>query len=195
MSGVPQFATHYYLPGRAPFLNLSDLEPDRVREVIAELDSYALDGRSERRFGPRYMSLRRETEARLRQRFVDRGGRPVRRSPHYLVLGECAWFKGLYRPCAEVRVALRDLPPDATSITWPDSIVSMGLLGTYGLPTHHKPQYGQVFVLTELDEVVERYGLPAGAAPLSYDGHQRQEFDHFIEVQVWSDEPLLSAMS
>ena len=66
----------------------------------------------------------------------------------------------------------------------------MGLLANYGLPTFDKPPYGQVFLLDELPDVVERYGLPAGAVPDSYDGHQRHEFDHFIEIQLWGDEPL-----
>ena len=189
-SEVPEFATHYYVAGRRPFLNLSDLEPARLSVVMAELDTLARAGESERRFGPRYMSLRTETEALLRRRFIERGGCPERQSPHYFVLGDSPWFRGLYRNPAEVGISLRDLPAEATSVTWPDSIASMGLLANYGLPTFHKPPYGQVFLLDELPDVVERYGLPSGAVPTSYDGHQRQEFDHFVEIQLWSDEPL-----
>lgn len=53
---VPEFATHYYVASRRPFLNLSDVEPARLSVVMAELDALARAGGSERRFGSRYMS-------------------------------------------------------------------------------------------------------------------------------------------
>ena len=33
---IPDFVTHYYLPDRGPFLNLSDLDAARSVEVLAE---------------------------------------------------------------------------------------------------------------------------------------------------------------
>lgn len=182
--------THYHLAGRPPFLNLSDLQPGNADGVLAELNLLAGGRRSHRRFGPKYLTLRTATEELLRERFVARGGRPERRAPHYFVLGESAWFRGLYADCAEIRVALQQLPAKATSITWPDSVASMGLLNSNGHLTGDRSQDGRVFLLEELPDVVDRYGLPDSDVPDSYDGHQHQAFDHFIEVQLWSDEPL-----
>lgn len=184
---APDFVTHYHRADRAPFLNLSDLTETEARAVTTDL---AQAGGSERRFGPRYHQLRRDTERLLRERFIARGGQPQRRSPHYFVLGESGWFRGMYRDYGQVRLDLAALPPEATSLTWPDSIASMGLLVEYGISLPDKPQYGQVFQLDELDRVLAAFGRPDSGQPADYTGHQRAAFDHFIEVQLWSDEPI-----
>ena len=118
---APSYVTHYYRVGQHPFRNLSDLPEDELARVLAGLSSPEHQAASARRFGPRYMALRIATEARLRELFVAAGGRPQRRAPHYFVLGESAWFAGLYQDTAQVRLPLAALPDDATSLTYADS--------------------------------------------------------------------------
>jgi len=187
---IPDFITHYYLPDRRPFLNLSELDDESLAQVIADLRITGDAGRSERRFGPRYMSLRRRTEELLRERFVERGGRPLRQAPHYFVLGESAWFRGLYAGAAEIRVRLADVPSEQVSFTLPDSVGAMGLLPEYGIETAPRPYHGTVFRIEELADVVERYGMPGGRRPASYQGYEFEDSEHYVEVQVWADEPL-----
>jgi hypothetical protein len=188
---IPGFITHYHLADREPFLNLSDLDDERVEEVLAGLAAAAENGSSERRFGPRYMKLRRRTEELLRTRFIEVGGRPVRQSPHYFVLGESEWFRGLYREGREVRISLSVMPTHHVSFTYPDSVTSMGLLSDFGIHAAHQPYHGNVYRIEELAGVVGRYGLPRGTRPNSYQGHQFKDFEHYIEVQVWADDTLL----
>ena len=187
---IPDFITHYHLPDRRPFLNLSELDDESLAETIAELRIVGTAGRSERRFGPRYMSLRKRTEELLHHRFVQAGGRPQRRAPHYFVLGESAWFRGLYQDAAAVRLRLDDIPTEQISFTLPDSVAAMGLLPEYGIEVTPRPYHGTVFRIEELTDVAERYGLPGGARPASYQGYEFEDVEHFLEVQVWSDEPL-----
>src|SRR6478735_2807956 len=111
MHAIPSFATHYYLAGRAPFLNLSDLSDDAVDAVMSELETLRDDG-LRRVFGRRYMELRRLTEARLRELFVEAGGAPERRAPHYFVLGSSDWYRALFPDTREVRVELAQLPEE-----------------------------------------------------------------------------------
>lgn len=101
---LPDFITHYHSVDRRPFHNLSELAEAGLASVLLGLNITAESGVSERRFGPRYMSLRRATETLLRNRFIERGGEPRRSSPHYFVLGESLWFRGLYRDAIGVRV-------------------------------------------------------------------------------------------
>ena len=190
MTAVPDFITHYHLAGRSAFLNLSELDEARLAGVLSALETNAAAGDSERRFGPRYMQLRRGTEALLRSRFIERGGRPTRRSPHYFVLGESAWFRGLYRDAAEVRIQLTDLPTEQVSVTYPDSITSMGLLPQFGINVSPRAYHGNVYRIEDLPDLAEPYGLPQGSQPDTYDGHQLDDFEHYIEVQVWSDHAL-----
>jgi hypothetical protein len=74
-----RFATHYYRGDREPFQNLSEVEDGDVDAVLA-----TLAGGSRRHFGPRYIALRRATEARARDLFIEAGGHPIRSHPHYM---------------------------------------------------------------------------------------------------------------
>jgi hypothetical protein len=73
---IPDLVTHYYIAGRAPFLNLSDLAEERLDAVILDLERERARGASARVFGRRYMELRRRTEEKLRSLFIEVGGTP-----------------------------------------------------------------------------------------------------------------------
>lgn len=191
----PTFVTHYHHAGRPPFLTLSDLPEDQLKLVLAGLSEPGEQAVSARRFGPRYMALRRATETRLRERFVAAGGTPQRSTPHYFVLGESDWFAGLYQEGGSVRLPLSTLPSDVTSLTWADSITAMGLGVRLGLPAPDPEHAGRVYRLHELDELIGRYDLPDGAAPdglAGYAGHQHHHVDSYVEIQLWSDKPVLA---
>jgi hypothetical protein len=185
---IPDFVTHYHLRSRSPFLNLSDLPPGRLEEVLGDLNRERTDGVSARVFGRRYMDLRRRTEALLRTLFVEAGGRPERATPHYFVLGASSWFEGLAPEMAALVVRLADLPTELTSLTRPDSFTSMGLGPDYGLPQEDRPYHGRVFRLEDLAGLVSTYGLPSDEE--TYDDYHLRPFEKYIEVQLWSDRPL-----
>ena len=195
VSRDPTFVTHYHHGGRPPFLTLSDLPEDQLELVLAQLSDPGEQAVSARRFGPRYMALRRATETSLRERFVAAGGTPQRRAPHYFVLGESDWFADLYPEGSNVRLPLSALPPDVTSLTWADSITVMGLGVELGVPAPDPVHAGRVYRLDELDELIGRHDLPTGAAPdglAGYAAHQHHPVNSYIEIQLWSDEPLLA---
>ena len=93
---------------------------------------------------------RRIVEARLYQRFVDAGGRPQRRCPHYFVLGESGWFRGLAADMREVQLCLAALPSDLTSVTYPDSFAAMEVSPEFGLPHVPRPHTAQRLPLRHL---------------------------------------------
>jgi hypothetical protein len=181
--------THYHVNGRAPFLNLSDVAENELNEVVRDLERERAQGASARVFGRRYMELRRRTEDKLRTLFIEVGGRPERDAPHYFVLGSSAWYRGLSYGMREVVLPLDRLPSDVSSFTYPDSFTSMALGPHYGLPQEPRPYHERVYRLEELPEVIDVYGLPADEVG-EYDEYQHRVFEKYIEVQVWSDEPL-----
>ncbi|CAN7254791.1 hypothetical protein LJR016_001014 [Devosia sp. LjRoot16] len=171
---VPSILSHYYARERGPFRSLSDLphaEAESVLEAIRQRgDGFA----SQRR--PDYLVIRRELEALVRQRFIDKGGRPVRSTPRYMILGQCDWVRDWYLEGCSLAVPLARFDPRIVSFTYGDSFPAM---------RHNdgKPHRGQVFTLGELPWLVEQFGLP----------QQRAETtgpDRYIEAQVWDDEPL-----
>jgi hypothetical protein len=188
---LPGFVTHYYLPGRRPFLSLSDLGDAELAAVLADLGALRRTGKQHRPFGPRYMELRRRTEARLRESFVVAGGRPERRWPHYFVLGDSPWYAGLAENMQHIQLPLSALPPEQTSITYPDSFTAMGLGTEPGPGEPPGPSRGRVILLGELPGLVEQMGIPD---PSGWGGRYQTwttwPASAYIEVQLWSDEPI-----
>lgn len=192
MTAVPGFVTHYHLPDRRPFLNLSDSTEQELAAALADLEQPAQQALSSRRFGPKYMALRRATEQRARDLFIAAGGDPQRASPHYFVLGSSDWFAGLYRDAAEVRDPLTALPAQSTSLTYADSITALGVGIAMGLPAPDPDLADRIYRLDELEQLVGRLGLPKGAAPANqhqYAGHQ-----HGLDPCWWTVGQAASAV-
>lgn len=192
---IPDFVTHYYLPDRTPFRSLSELEEPLLTELMRELIAQRHQGRHHRLFGRTYMDMRRIVEARLYRKFVEAGGRPERASPHYFVLGESAWFGGLAPGMREVRLSLDALPDGQTSITYPDSFAAMEVAPEFGLPHEPRPYHGLIFRLDQLTELVDTYGLPRSEPDENYTGYELRTAEKYVEVQLWSDEPIRAYVS
>jgi hypothetical protein len=62
----------------------------------------------------------------------------------------------------------------------------------FGLPLEPRPYHKHVFRLPQLKDVIAQYGLPADSAEEGYEGYAHRPFEKYIEVQVWSDEPIRS---
>ncbi len=189
---LPDVITHYHSKVDRPFQNLSDLGPDELSEVLKNLKQRRADNPGYKRmFGKLYMDFRRRTEAKLRDLFEARGGEPERQSPHYFVLGECAWFSGLYPDPDTVKLDWPSLPKKAVSFTYPDSFVAMRLGPDYGLPPDPlEPYHERVYFMDELANVVAEHGLPDGDVDETYEGYHKRKFEKYIEVQVWTDQPV-----
>jgi hypothetical protein len=189
---IPTFVTHYHLADKPPFLNLSDLDEAELAAVMQDLERRRASSGLKRVFGARYMHLRRLTEGRLYELFLQAGGMPERKTPHYLVLGSSEWYRGLAPDTREVVLPLADLPTEVTSFTYPDSFTAMAFGPQFGLPLQSRPCHERVFRLAQLKDVIAEYGLPAGGAEDRYEGYAHRPFEKYIEVQVWSDEPIRS---
>jgi hypothetical protein len=190
---LPGFVTHYYLPGRRPFLSLSELGDAELAAVLADLGALRGAGMQHRPFGPRYMELRRCSEMCLRELFVAAGGRPQRRWPGYFVLGDSPWYAGLAENMQRIQLPLPALPPTQTSITYPDSFTAMGCGPGLRPLQPPRPCQGRVFLLGELPGLVEQIGIPDPSSS-GWDGRYQRwttwPADAYIEVQLWSDEPI-----
>lgn len=189
---IPDFAVHYFRAIRPPFLNLSDLPSSAVDGVLETLAKETAAGQHHRVFGRQYLTMRRETEAVLRSGFIGLGGQPQRSAPHYFCLGGSAWFAGLARDMRQIEVCLADLPAHLVSFTYGDSMSAMGVSARFGLPHEAHPCDDRVFRLTDLEGVVHDFGTPA-PDKARYDGYAQRPFRHYIELQIWGDEPVREA--
>lgn len=53
-----------------------------------------------------------------------------------------------------------------------------------------RPYHGLVFLLGELPGLVERFGVPDPSLDGQYQAWTTWPADAYIEVQLWSDEPI-----
>jgi hypothetical protein len=175
---LPEVLSHYYARERGPFRSLSDLPHADAESVLDGIRQRGDGFASQRK--PDYLAIRRELEALVRQRFVDKGGRPVRATPRYMILGQCDWVREWYRDGAALSVPLARFAAHSVSFTYGDSFPAMR-------HDDGKPHRKQVFTLAELPALIAQFGLPQDRPP---DGP-----DRYIEAQVWDDGPLSEWLS
>ena len=173
---IPDFLTHYYEQATGPLCNLSSLPLEQAEHI---LESIRRDGN---RFASQrsrdYMKTRFTLEDKIRALFQAKGGDPKLARPHYFILGTCPWLKAWYVEGRALRVPLTSVPARCVSFTYGDSFPAMNY-------NDGKPYRGQVYTLDELDEVIQKHGLPQVWNPDGAGGPER-----YIEAQVWDDTPL-----
>ncbi len=117
-------------------------------------------------------------EDRIRKLFEEKGGKPKLAQATLHDIGNLSWIKGWYVNGQEIQIKLALIPKDCVSFTYGDSFPAMNY-------NDGKPYRGQVYIETELGEIIERYGLPQEWNPDGKGGPER-----YIEAQVWDDVPL-----
>ena len=174
-SGV-KYLYHYYEKDKGPFLNLSTLD---MAEAESILDGIRKEGNvfaAQRQKG--YLKRRRELEAKAREIFISKGGKPVSQAPHYMVVEECGWFDSWYKECACVKIPISDIDPKHVSFSYGD------LFPTFSDSVKDGREYRkQVYTFDEIKLLIKKYGLPQ---KWNVDGKCGPE--RYIEAHVWSDD-------
>lgn len=180
---IPDFVSHYYR--EVPLRSLSDLPAEGVNEVVAKLATtreipFRLTQAD-------YMRDRRAIEQRMRETLQAKGGKPQRKSPHYFVLGRSHIWGKMEPKVLEIPRA--ECSAEWTSFTYTDSYYTFQTQTLRGIRIPAQPHRGQLYRLDELHRVIDEFGLPPGYAD------HTEEFDVYIEVQIWSDHPLQHILS
>jgi hypothetical protein len=170
---------HYYEKIDGPFRNLSDLNINEAQKVLSKIKAKNEVFASQRYDG--YLERRLELEQIARKIFISKGGKPVRNVPHYMVVGECKWLKTWYKEGEFVKIHISKFDRDTISFSYGD------LFPTFSpRVTDNKEYRKNVYTYEEIVELIKKYGLPQ---EWNEDGRYGPE--RYIEIQVWSDEPLI----
>lgn len=173
---VPDFLTHYYESSAGPFSNLSMLPLEQAEQILEEIRRNGNRFASQR--SSDYLKKRLALEDRIRRLFEEKGGKPKLKRPHYFILGTCPWLKQWYVNGQEIQIKLATIPEGCVSFTYGDSFPAMNY-------RDGKPHRGQAYTVSELEEVIRKYGLPQEWNPDGSGGPER-----YIEAQVWDSAPL-----
>jgi hypothetical protein len=173
---LPDFLTHYYERSAGPFSNLSLLPPEQAERILESIRRDANRFASQRTGD--YLAKRCALEDRIRELFAAKGGKPKLKRPHYMILGACPWVKQWYVDGQELKIKLAKIPADCVSFTYGDSFPAMNY-------KDGKPYREQVYLASELEDVIRKYGLPQEWNPDGSGGPER-----YIEAQIWDSAPL-----
>ena len=168
---------HYYEEKVGPFRNLSVLSPNEVDQIMNRLKKEGKVFASQR--SDDYLNIRRELEAKAREMFIRKGGRPVKVYPHYMTLGECEWIKEWYKQGEELKIHIDELDPEHISFTYGDLFPTMRF-------KDGKPYREELYTKQEIIKIIEEYGLPQEWNKDGKNGPER-----YIEVQIWDDKDLM----
>lgn len=167
---------HYYEKSDGPFRSLSDLPMEEAEGILARLRDQGETFASSR--GENYMKKRKQLEAFVRKLFVEKGGKPLRISPHYMVIEECPYLLTWYSEPSFLRIPIESFKLTSLSFTYGD------MFPTFNPKNDDGKEYRKnVYTYGEILALIDKYGLPQ-----SWNADGRHGIERYIEVQVWSDE-------
>ncbi|MDW7656418.1 MAG: hypothetical protein SCM11_04500 [Bacillota bacterium] len=181
------FLYHYFERRYGPFKPLTALP-------MAEAHQILLERRAAGHFGnpdiEGFLRKRYERDKKLRDTFVAYGGKPVRSSPIYMMLGEHKQWESAYDEPEIIKIPLDEFDPLTVSFTYGDSfaIFDSSLSG-------EEEYWNRLYFTNEILDVVSRHGFPPYVA---YDFKRGiypkdKHINHhlkYVEAHVWSDEVL-----
>lgn len=181
---LPDRLYHYYEKSRGPFLSISELSFDEFTKLMNDL---ATQKTPENRFDESwkrdfYIQFRPYVERTIRNRFIEKGGKPVTDAPRYFTLGPATWFLDWYEEPRFLDIALAEIPSDSISFTFPDSMMSYLIAEDRYEPfaKYKMPYHGEVYRLEEVEQLVKEYGMPDETDSINLEYGNR-----IVEAQVW----------
>jgi hypothetical protein len=173
------FLYHYYEKEIGAFKNLSDLPITEAQDILNVIKRANTTFASHRYDG--YLERRAELEKLAKEILISKGGKPLRQSPHYMVVGECVWLNSWYCQGEFVKVHISKFDTRTLSFSYGDMFPTFSPLVNDG-----KEYRKQIYTYDEILKVIDKYGLPQ-------EWNKNGEFgpERYVEVQVWSDDALI----
>ena len=179
-----EYLTYYYNTDNEPFQSLSALSD---REAIKIMVALADDTPYGERFKnpTQYLKARKETEAWVREAFIQKGGKPKADYPIPMVLGSSKWIvNAAPHPDkhGEIRIPLSVFTIYDISFTYHDSMISHWL-GRDQPGEYYQPElHGKVFTISEILDLLAQKGLPEETCETNLP----ENLAPYIEAQVWN---------
>ena len=177
---IPKFLYHYYELDNGPFRNITEYGFEKAESIQNQIS----EGFNSKR-PKNYLDLRFSLENRIKKQFILKGGKPNRNDPFYFTLGQCDWAKSWYVNPGVIKIPLADFKHEHLSFTYPDSMVSFQFYDEPKLGTYRKNCNGQIFLLSEINNLIDDYGLPTEEKSQT---QESSKYDKYIEAQVWDSE-------
>ena len=126
--------------------------------------------------------------------FVEKGGKPSLEFPRYMTLGPTNLFFFWYEETGIIEIPLEEFDDTVISFTYPDSMMTLmlaenqyealSLFKVADIEKYKRAHHGKVFTKSELQSVIEKYGLPDKSQQKNNPGNR------MIEAQIWDLEVI-----
>lgn len=166
---------HYFERGIGAFRNLSELDINEAQSIQGRLTGVFAAQRNHA-----YLSRRKYLEQLVRALFIEKGGKPERETPYYMVVGECPWLETWYREAAHISIPINEFDINTISFTYGDTFP------TFSDKVADDFEYRKtVYTYDEILRIIDKYGLPQ---------HKWKDpvfaQPAYVEAQVWSEGPI-----
>ncbi len=160
-------------------MNLSDIPIEEAKKILNEFKqrkpSVQCAGRHDE-----YMETRLYYEELVRKLFIQKGGIVTRYAPHYMVVEHSPWLSTWYENSAYIKIPIEEFDLRTISFTYGDSHP------TFSPKVNDTKEYRKkIYMYDEILGIIKKYGLPQD---WNNDGKFGPE--RYIEVQIWSDNPI-----
>ena len=178
---------HYFEREFGPFMPLTALTFEKARQILI---SPKAAGKFHNPDIDVFLKKRYDRDKRLREIFVEHGGKPKKTTPVYMMLGEHTQGESAYENPATIKIPLKEFDPLTVSFTYGDSfaILNTELFG-------EEEYWNRVYFADEISEVIKRCGMPPH---IEYDFKKGiyptdNSINHhlkFVEAHIWDDKIL-----
>ena len=170
---------HYFEQESGPFRSISDLPDEEAEKVLNRIRTEKPDIFLAKRPDD-YVRKRRHFEELLRDEFVKMGGKPERKTPHYLVVEEVPFFEKWYEHTGHISIDTSELDTRLLSFTYGDSHPTFS-----GRTKDGREYRNRLYSYDEILGIIDKYGLPQIWNPDFKYGPEC-----YVEVQMWTDRGL-----
>jgi len=168
----------YFYNIKEPFAKITDINSSNVQEYLKFIDEKSL---ARKTYNTNYINKRLETEKKIRNRFIEKGGKPILEHPHYLVLENCDyWFFKEKNAFASLVIESAKFSKDIVSFTYGDSIPTFDNEFDDG-----KEYRKEVYTIDEIEGIINKYSLPQ-----LWNYNSQYGPENYIEVQIWDDKVI-----
>ena len=169
---------HYFEKKTGAFVNLSELSTEDAQKIQDQLKTNEKKFASQR--NEKYLPRRQYLEQLVRTMFTSKGGKPIRKKPYYMVIGECPWLASWFEESAFVKIPISEFDLKTVSFTYGDMFPTFSPNVNDGMEFRNT-----VYTYDEILKIIEKYGLPQDKWEIPVFAQPC-----YVEAQIWSDIPV-----
>lgn len=169
---------HYFEKSRGPFRTLSDISFEKAKIILSniKINNPSLTPPDIDSF----LSRRQELETLVYQKFIEKGGEPVRKKPQHMTVEKCDYLETWYSDPDYIKIPIEEFDINKISFTYGD------MFPVFNPRLNKGEEYrNEVYTYDEILVLIKKYGLPQ-----FIDKEYEFPAECYIEACIWDDKVI-----